>query len=150
MPARVSVVIPAYNSVATVSAAIESVLRQTVEPAEVIVVDDGSSDRTIEQVTRFEAPVRYVRQQHGGVAAARNRGLAEAQGDYVAFLDADDLWLRHKLEQQLAVFEEDPRTDAVQCSVYLVNNSLEVVGVNDCSPSHDTLEDFLLFRNLAG
>ncbi len=150
MPPTVSVVIPAYNAEATIGATIQSVLCQTFDDLEIIVVDDGSSDTTADQVKKCGDRVRFIQQLHKGVAAARNRGLAEVQGHYVAFLDADDLWLSHKLEIQLSIFRHDPQIQAVQCSVYLVNNHLEVVGANYCDPDYDSLLDFLFFRNLAG
>ena len=149
MMPRVSVVIPAYNKAETIEAAVESVRRQTVQDVEVIIVDDGSQDDTAERV-RLGPRVRYVAQPRAGVSAARNRGLQEARAELVAFLDGDDLWLPQKLERQLGVLEREPRLDAVQCSVYLVNNRLEVVDARPCNPAHDTFLDFLLFRNLPG
>jgi len=144
----VSVVIPAYNAAATIEAAIQSVLHQSYAPIEVIIVDDGSTDGTARQVRRFGERVRYVRQEHAGPGAARNRGAGEAQGTLIAFLDADDLWLPQKLEQQLAVFQRQASVEAVQCSAYLVNGALEVLEERCCRPRHDTFLDILLFRNL--
>lgn len=146
----ISVVIPAYNSGVTIASTIRSVLLQTCNDFEIIVVDDGSKDNTVTCAKALGERVRVVCQDNRGAAAARNRGLAEAKGDYVAFLDSDDLWLAKKLEMQLATLEKDKRVDAVQCGVYLVNNSLQVIGANDCDPSQDSLLDFLFFRNLAG
>jgi glycosyltransferase involved in cell wall biosynthesis len=105
---RVSVVIPTYNSAALVVGAVESVLAQTLPAAEVIVVDDGSTDDTPERLARFGPPVRAVRKPNGGVSAARNRGLAEATGDLIAFLDADDVWYPDKLRRQAEVFARQP------------------------------------------
>ena len=150
MPARVSVVIPAYNKASTIAPAIESVLRQTVQAVEVIVVDDGSSDETRQRVRRFGDRVRYLRQERSGVSAARNLGIREARGEWVAFLDGDDLWLPRKLERQLEVLSREPSLDAVQCSVHLVNDRLEVVDSRPCASAQDTMLDFLLFRNLPG
>jgi glycosyltransferase involved in cell wall biosynthesis len=104
----VSVVIPSYNSAALVTDAVDSALAQTVAPAEVIIVDDGSTDDTRDRLRRFRAPVRYVHQENQGVAAARNRGLSEAGGQFVAFLDADDVWHPRKLEKQLECMECRP------------------------------------------
>jgi len=100
--ASVSVVIPAYNSGHLVGEAIESAIRQSAPPAEVIVVDDGSTDDTPRRLESYADRVRYVRQSNQGVAAARNRGVAEARGDFVAFLDADDVWHPRKVELQVA------------------------------------------------
>lgn len=145
----VSVVIPAFNAEATVSAAVESVLLQTFRDHEIIVVDDGSTDGTAARIRAFGGRVRHVAQANSGVGAARNRGLEEARGRYVAFLDADDLWLRHKLEKQMTVLEGQ-RVDAVQCSAYLVDDRLEVLEARRCSPANDSLLDYVLFRNLPG
>jgi glycosyltransferase involved in cell wall biosynthesis len=105
---RISVVIPTYNAAAVVVEAVESALVQTLPPAEVIVVDDGSTDDTPERLARFGPPVRVIRQPNGGVSAARNRGLAEAAGDLIAFLDADDVWHPDKLRRQAEAFARRP------------------------------------------
>jgi len=97
----VSVVIPAYNCALYVAEAVESALGQTFEPHEVIVVDDGSTDGTRAALAAYETRIRYVHQANQGAAAARNRGLLEARGDLIAFLDADDVWLPEKLEWQV-------------------------------------------------
>jgi len=90
----VSVVIPAYNAEATIERAIESVLHQTLPPEEIIVVDDGSTDGTAEKVRQYEPKVRYLFESHSGPSKARNFGiLAAQQGEWIAFLDADDEWL---------------------------------------------------------
>jgi len=99
---KVSTVIPTYNRRAQVLGAIESVLRQTVSVDEIIVVDDGSTDGTPELVReRFGSRVKVVQQKNAGAAAARNRGIHEAQGKWIAFLDSDDLWLPTKMERQM-------------------------------------------------
>jgi glycosyltransferase involved in cell wall biosynthesis len=103
MSQSVSVVIPAYNTERFIQDALESVLQQTVTPGEVIVVNDGSSDRTADLVAAYNGRVRCVRQENLGTASARNTGVRLAQGEFLAFLDADDYWAKDKLEQQLAV-----------------------------------------------
>ncbi|HYM70039.1 MAG TPA: glycosyltransferase family A protein [bacterium] len=107
-----SVVIPVYNCEKYLGEAIESVLAQTYRPIEVIVVDDGSSDHSAAVAARFPA-VRYCAQPHAGPGAARNRGIALARGTFLAFLDADDLWVRDKVERQMAAFRADPTLDMV-------------------------------------
>jgi len=144
----VSVVIPAYNASATIEAAIQSVLHQTYPYLELIVVDDGSTDETAERILAFGDRLRYIRQTHRGPGAARNRGIAEARGVFIALLDGDDLWLPEKLQRQLAVLQREPELDAVQCSAYLVNNALEVLEVRRCRPGRQTYLDALLFRSL--
>ncbi|MEM7233975.1 MAG: glycosyltransferase family A protein, partial [Planctomycetota bacterium] len=102
----VSVIIPTYNRAEWICHAVRSVFDQTVPPLEVIVVDDGSTDDT-GQVVRKEFPgVRYFRQANRGVSAARNKGIIEARGQWLAFLDSDDRWLPNKLERQLAAVKE--------------------------------------------
>lgn len=98
-----SVVIPVYNCGCYLAKAIESALNQTQPPSEIIVVDDGSTDNTSEVARSFGSRVRYICQTNAGPAAARNIGMATAHGDWIAFLDSDDLWFPYKLEHQTAV-----------------------------------------------
>ena len=104
----VSVIIPTYNRAGLVVEAIESVLRQTALPREIIVVDDGSTDGTPEVLASFGDRIVAVRQVNHGVGGARNRALAMATGRYLAFLDSDDTWLDFKLELQVASMEQHP------------------------------------------
>jgi glycosyltransferase involved in cell wall biosynthesis len=105
----VSVIIPVYNYDRYLAEAIESVLSQTHPHLEVIVVDDGSTDRSAEVARSFAGRgVRYCHQVHAGIGPARNRGVELAQGEFLAFLDADDRWPQEKLERQLRAFESDP------------------------------------------
>ena len=97
----ISVVIPAFNAGKFIRATIESVLAQTYPATEVIVVDDGSNDDTREVVRSFGEKVVLIEQRHSGVSAARNVAIQNANGEYIAFLDADDLWLPEKLEHQM-------------------------------------------------
>lgn len=99
----VSVIIPAYNAEAFIADTIQSALDQTYRDIEIIVVDDGSSDRTVACARTFGDAVRVHQQRNGGVARARNAGVSLARGEWIAFLDSDDLWLPDKIEQQLAV-----------------------------------------------
>ena len=107
----VSVIIPVHNSAMFLGEAISSVLAQEVPPRQILVIDDGSSDATGRVARRF--PVHYVRQARAGLAMARNRGVGLAKGSYVAFLDADDVWLPAKLRRQLDAFDDDPDLDLV-------------------------------------
>src|SRR5215212_4087832 len=98
---KVSVVIPCYNQAHFLPEAIESVLSQSYEEFEVLVVDDGSKDETAQVASQYvstDPRVRVIRQENRGLAGARNRGLAEAQGEYVVFLDSDDRLLKEALE----------------------------------------------------
>jgi glycosyltransferase involved in cell wall biosynthesis len=111
--ARVSVIIPVYNGSAYIAKAIASVRDQGYRELEIIVVDDGSTDNTAQVVAGIEPPVLYVRQDNAGTGVARNRGVREASGDFIAFIDADDLWTPGKLALQMAAFDENPELDAV-------------------------------------
>ncbi|MFL6183180.1 MAG: glycosyltransferase family 2 protein, partial [Actinomycetes bacterium] len=105
--ALVSVIIPSYNHAHYLGQAIGSVLSQSYRNFEIIVVDDGSTDETSEVASRYER-VRIVRQENRGLSGARNRGLREAKGEYVVFLDADDKLLPGALEAGLRCFEAHP------------------------------------------
>ncbi|MBI3650623.1 MAG: glycosyltransferase [Acidobacteria bacterium] len=109
----ISVIIPTYNSAAFLRQSLDSVLQQTVHDLEVIVVDDGSTDETVSLLDEYQDAIRYLRQDHAGASAARNRGLAEARGEFIAFQDADDLWMPEKLEMQLACFQQQPDSGIV-------------------------------------
>jgi hypothetical protein len=100
-PAPVTVVIPTHNCGPLVVQAVESVLAQTSVPSQVIVVDDGSTDDTSERLAGYRDRIRYIHQSNQGVSTARNRGIAEARNDIIAFLDADDVWHPRKIEIQL-------------------------------------------------
>ena len=107
MNPKVSVIIPTYNRAETVSRAIESVLAQTVTDIEVIVVDDGSVDDTGKLLeAMFGDRIRYFAQVNQGASVARNRGVVEARGEWIAFLDSDDIWEPEKLELQLRALEQ--------------------------------------------
>ncbi len=116
MPVTISAIMPVYNGAATVAKALDSALSQTQPPEEIVVVDDGSTDATAEIVARFGPPVRCVRQANAGPAAARNRGIAEARGQWVAFLDSDDLWYPTKLQRQRELIAAAPDLGVVFCN----------------------------------
>ena len=110
--ASVSVVIPVHNGEKYLAAAVESVQAQTVAPAQLIVVDDGSTDETA-RIAQSLTDVEYCFQENCGAAHARNNGAQHARGEYLSFLDADDLWAPQKLELQLAAFHDDPQRSLV-------------------------------------
>jgi len=105
-PPLVSVVIPTYNRADTLSRTLDSVLEQTYRHIELIVVDDGSTDSTAEMIKKYNDQIQYSYQENAGPSAARNRGIAEARGDLVTFLDSDDLWLPTKLETQVRLMNQ--------------------------------------------
>jgi len=101
----VSIIIPAYNRAGFLKEAIKSVLAQTYKNIEVIVVDDGSTDNTPKLVKQFtDKRIIYLRQENKGASSARNKGIESARGNYIAFLDSDDIWLPQKIEKQLEIF----------------------------------------------
>jgi glycosyltransferase involved in cell wall biosynthesis len=115
----VSCIVPVFNGERFVAETVESMLAQSYRPIEVIVVNDGSTDGTAAVLERFAERIRVVYQENAGQAAARNHGLQEASGEFIAFLDADDLWLPEKLERQMAHLAAHP--DAALCTSMMVN-----------------------------
>jgi glycosyltransferase involved in cell wall biosynthesis len=113
----VSVIIPTFNFGSYLREAVESVLRQTYPILELIIVDDGSTDDTESIAKSFASPVRYLKQENSGVSAARNFGVANASGDLIAFLDADDSWVPEKVEKQMARYASDPEIGLVHCGM---------------------------------
>lgn len=103
---RISVIIPTHNRAEMVVQAVESVLAQSLAPEEVIVVDDGSTDETVEKLAAFENEIKVIQQAQRGVSAARNLGIQHAREEWLAFLDSDDLWKPGKLERQSAELEK--------------------------------------------
>jgi glycosyltransferase involved in cell wall biosynthesis len=147
----VSVVIPAFNAERTIAGTIRSVVAQTFGDLEIVVVDDGSADGTARAAASVaDGRIRVLTQANGGAASARNTGITAARGEFVAFLDADDLWLAHKLERQVSLLRADPQAEAVQTSVYFVDDELRPLGVGECVDAGDDLERCLQFFNLPG
>lgn len=105
----ISCIVPVFNGERYLEKTLESILGQTYQPIEIIVVDDGSTDKTKTIVDKYSNKVSYYWQLNAGPAAARNRGLDVAKGKFVAFLDADDLWHPKKLEIQINCFKANPK-----------------------------------------
>lgn len=146
----VSVVVPTYNAAAYIGMAIDSVLAQSFKDVEVIVVDDGSVDDTAAVMSRYGPPIRYLRQENSGVAAARNRGIKESSGRYVAFLDADDTWLPDKLQRQVAALAQDNRCRASYTAHVVCTETLEPITVWRSVRRASSIEDLLLAGNIIG
>jgi glycosyltransferase involved in cell wall biosynthesis len=109
-----------------VGEAIESVLAQSYREWELIVVDDGSTDRTSERLALYGSNIRYIWRQRSGVAAARNHGIASATGHYIAFLDSDDLWMPRKLEIQTAFMEQHRNVQICQTEEIWIRRGVRV------------------------
>lgn len=105
---QVSVVIPTYNREKIIAEAVESALAQTYAKVEILVVDDGSIDDTENRLAAYGDRIRYIKQTNGGASSARNRGILESTGEWVAFLDSDDLWHPEKLATQMAQLQAHP------------------------------------------
>jgi glycosyltransferase involved in cell wall biosynthesis len=121
---KVSVVIPAYNAMTYLPETVESVLKQTFTNFEVLIINDGSSDHIMQWVTEIsDSRVRLISQENQGLPGARNTGIAQAQGEYVAFLDADDWWEPTKLEKQVRCFDERPAVGLVYTWTALIDAS---------------------------
>jgi glycosyltransferase involved in cell wall biosynthesis len=122
---KVTVIIPTYNRAHLIKRAIKSVLNQTFQDFEIIVVDDGSTDNTEEVVKSFnDLRIKYIKHQKNlGASAARNTGIKNSKGEYIAFLDSDDEWLSEKLERQIKIFEEtkDKRLGFVYCGAIFID-----------------------------
>ncbi|WP_017746882.1 glycosyltransferase family 2 protein [Scytonema hofmannii] len=118
---EISVIIPAYNAELTIGETIDSVLQQTFKDFEIIVINDGSQDRTLEILQSIQDDrLKVISYENGGLCVARNRGIARASGNFIAFLDADDVWTPDKLELQLAAFEEHPEAGVVYSWTYFM------------------------------
>ncbi|MBR2867409.1 MAG: LicD family protein [Alistipes sp.] len=128
---RISVVIPLYNKEAEIERALRSVIEQSLAPREIIVVDDGSTDSSraiVERITEEhpEAGIRVITQRNSGVSAARNRGIREATGDYIALLDGDDMWLSGYIAEVCRLMEYYPDADAYSTAFDIVNNDKRI------------------------
>jgi len=147
----VSVIIPTYNCEKYVVEAIKSVLCQSHGKTEIVVVDDGSTDGTKDVIRPFMKDIVYIHQENRGLPGARNRGMQEATGDFIAFLDADDMWRNDKLQIQMQVFDSCPSVGCVfsDFSIFAEDGFREDNYFNKCFPIFEenkiTLED--IFNN---
>lgn len=119
----VTVIIPAYNCEGFIQYSIESVLNQTYKNIELIVVDDGSTDGTRQVVLQYKENINYIEQANGGVSKSRNTGIHHSKGEYIAFLDADDIWDRNKLEIQMICFKKHPDVEMIFSGFRHMKNS---------------------------
>lgn len=122
MPPRVSVIIPTFNTGRFIEGAVQSVFAQTETDFELIVVDDGSTDDTRGRLRPYEGKIRYVYQTNSGRPSARNKGLELAQGEFLAFLDADDIWMPDRLERGLRFLEAKKDAGLVHGEVEMIDS----------------------------
>jgi glycosyltransferase involved in cell wall biosynthesis len=146
MAGAISIVIPVFNGEAFLAEAIDSILRQADQVLEIIIVDDGSTDRTPVIAQSFGPPIKYVRQDNQGPAAARNHGVRLAKSEIIGFLDADDLWCAGMLAEQLAVLAAKPECDVVKGLTQFIH---ELPG-DDGMLSYQPKGEPLIFWNLSG
>ncbi len=126
---KVSVVIPAYNAMAYLPETLESVFRQTFTDFEVLIINDGSSDHIVQWVAQITDPrVKLISQENQGLPGARNTGIAYARGEYVAFVDADDLWQPTKIERQVRCLEDKPEVGLVYTWTALIDEQSNPTG----------------------
>jgi glycosyltransferase involved in cell wall biosynthesis len=154
MSELVSVVVPAYNAAATIEATMRSILGQSYKDLEVIVVDDGSRDDTLAilaPIAATDARVRIVQQPNGGVARARNRGIAEARGDFIAPVDADDLWRFDKIQRQMEVMRAaGPEMGLVYTWFAIIDANDMIMHLEDRTVAEGDVLHALAERNFIG
>jgi len=136
---RVSVIIPAYNAATYLPHAMESVMRQTFADWEIVLVDDGSTDHTAAVCQEYQSKLQrlqYIHQPNRGISAARNTALQAARGEFIALLDADDVWLPQRLERGVKVLDSEPETGLVHARVARIDGNGVVLGQLKVEPKH--------------
>ena len=151
----VSVVVPMFNAQEWIDGLMRSILNQSYKNFEVIILDDGSTDASVTLVSQIikefgENRVRVITQENSGVSAARNEGVRNSNGAFIAFVDSDDIWLKHKLEHQVRVMTSQ-NLAAVACSYAIFKDSdLEILDVVHPDWSTNGVRNWLLFRSYGG
>lgn len=139
----ISIIIPTFNSGNYISQAIESILNQSYKNYEIIVVDDGSTDSTYKELKKYKSQIKYYYKGNGGVASARNFGILKSKGEYICFLDADDLYKKGKLEAQVKFLEDNPHIDIVYNDVEVADENLNYINTLKSEGIYPKREDFL-------
>jgi len=148
---KVSVIIPAYGVEKYIATTVQSVLDQTYKNYELLIIDDGSPDRSIEICQKFTNPrIKIIHQANRGLAGARNTGIRHAQGEYLAFLDGDDLWLPEKLEKQIAHLENSPAVGVGFSRSAFINDAGKPLGTYQMPQLKGITTPYLLCRNPVG
>lgn len=146
MKPLVSAIIPNYNYARYVGEAVESALGQTYQNIEVIVVDDGSTDNSLEVLERYRDRIKIIEQKNSGVCVARNRGVAESAGEYIAFLDADDVWLPEKIEKQVEKFASGKDLGLVHVGVIDIDASGDELATHLNGMEGDVSAELMMFE----
>ncbi len=145
---KVSVIIPIYNVVSVVAETLKSVLAQTYADFEVLIIDDGSTDNSVAICQEFQdARFRIIHQQNRGLAGARNTGIRHAQGDYLAFLDSDDLWLPEKLERHVRHLDTAPEVGVSFSRSRFIDAQGQSLGIYQMPKLTDITPGYLFCRN---
>jgi glycosyltransferase involved in cell wall biosynthesis len=143
---KVSVIVPNYNYGKYIEQAIESVLSQTYKNIEIIVVDDGSTDNSLEVLERYRNKITLITQKNQGVSAARNNGVRASSGEYIAFLDPDDVWLPTKIEKQVSKMLSDNQIGLVHCAMIIVDEKNNPIKIHDGGMEGLLRNDILLLE----
>ena len=140
---KVSVIIPTYNRELLIARAIDSVLAQTYRDFEIIVVDDGSRDNTRNLLAAYTGKIKYVYQDNQGISAARNLGIRETSGKYIAFLDSDDYWTPEKLELQVDILDKHDHVGIVYGRMPIINKKGDILGMKPNGVSGKNFQELL-------
>ncbi|RMG06219.1 MAG: glycosyltransferase [Cyanobacteria bacterium J055] len=147
----VSVIIPTYNAEKTIQETVSSVLNQTLSDLELIIINDGSTDRTLDVVSTLDDPrLKVFSYPNAGVAISRNRGLSKATGQYISFIDADDLWTPDKLEAQYQALQDNPQASVAYSWTDYVDESGQFLGVCARATNSGNLYQLLLLADVIG
>jgi len=125
---KISIIIPTYNQAEYLQEAVDSVLNQTYKNIEIIIIDDGSTDNTLKVVNSFnDNKIIFIQQRNKGASSARNTGIKEANGEYIAFLDSDDLWLKDKLRKQIDFMRENQKVGLLGTGCFQVIDTNKMI-----------------------
>ena len=148
---KVTVIIPVYKVEKYIATAVASVVAQTYQNWELLIVDDGSPDASVAICQQFDdARIQIIHQANRGVSAARNTGIRHAQGEIIAFLDGDDVWLPQKLEKHLAHLESSPSVGVSFCRSAFIDESGGLLGIYQLSQLKAIAPSYILYRNPIG
>jgi len=128
---HVSIIVPAYNCEKYINDAIESILIQTYEDLEIIIVNDGSTDNTakiIDNLAQVDSRIKVISQSNKGAGAARNKAISVAKGEFIAFLDSDDIMLEKRIQEQVQYLIKHPEITIVSCLAYYINEANDIIG----------------------
>ncbi len=146
---KVSIIIPAYNAMDYLPQALESVLKQPFCNFEVLIINDGSSDDIVEWSSQVTDPrIKLISQEHQGVSAARNTGINNSQGKYIAFIDADDLWEPTKLEKQVNCLETNPQAGLVYTWTAFIDQFNQPIGLSKISHSEGNVWEEIVIQDM--